>query len=138
MLWTHAVVLILVLSPPPCCPADLDRFPPCIHEGPCDDEACYITGCPAIASRQDWLRAQRAMHPREWEEWDAQIAEQEQLEETWKILWYARVHRKQKCYSPDLCVYQLQRLRDLLGERDYALGRMPPPVPIHRYRSIDP
>lgn len=142
MLWTHAVVLLIVLAPPPCSIADLDRFPLPIHEEVCqpygdgESEGYYTTSCPPIDPRMDWLRAQRAMHLRDWIEWDEQIAEQERIKETWYLLWKARVFAKPKCLNPYQCAEVLQDLRDILGERDYALGRMPPPIPVHRYTEI--
>lgn len=141
-MWFSAAATILLLSPPPCCPGDLARFPPSIHSEECatygdgDTEGCWVTGCPVIDPRMNWLKAQRGMHPREWIEWDEQIAEQEQLEETWRLLWRARTYCRMKCYSPRMCAETLQELRDRIGEQDYALGRMPSPIPLHRYFTV--
>lgn len=142
MLWTHAYVMILVLAPPPCHPGDVDRFPPCVHEEQwsVDSEGkpshCWITGSPVIDPRMNWLRSQRAMHLREWVELDEQIAEQERLEEVWKLLWYARAYRKTG--NGHITIDRLQELRDIIGERAYALGEMPSPIPLTRYTEVYP
>ena len=142
-MWYSTVATMLLLSPPPCVPGDLDRFPPCIHTEEHNDQYTddggeptyyWITGCPAIDPRMAWLKSQLYMRPREWIYWDEQISQQEAIEETWKILWYARCRRRVK--DPDMCVYHLLRLRELLGEADYALGRMPNPIPLWRYERV--
>lgn len=138
MLWTHAYVLLLALSAP-CRISDVDRFPPDIHGTQTYDEGgCSAIRPDSIESRLQWLRlAQNVGGSREWWAWQEQILEQELIDETWQLLWEARVYRSLWADNPEI-LNCLRQIRERIGEAAYAAGRMPPPIPFHRYRSINP
>lgn len=61
------------------------------------------------------------------------IAECERL---WSIYDYA-YYSQQKDYSDEQRRQWLWELRELLGDRDYYQGLLPPPVPVWSFRVID-
>ena len=139
MLWLHAVLLFAPYTPPPCHPSDVHRFPPCIHVASSSESESYYPEihCPAIEARLDWLRANQAWGSREVGEWndlDEQIDEQVRIEGTWGYLFRARWLTE---HDGDPSWY-LEKLREQLGEKRYAAGKMPNPIPLHRYYEVPP
>lgn len=61
--------------------------------------------------------------------WQLWLCEARQCRLAWYVLddaWWYRSERGK----------HLLRLRELLGHDDYYVGRMPPPVPLHRFRHL--
>ena len=75
---------------------------------------------------------QVADRPR-WQEYQTAVEETESLYQLWDTARDARC----ECYYVHFRRRALKRLRDRLGEDDYAAGRLPPPVPLWRFRPID-
>ena len=94
----------------------------------------------ANIEHRDWLRAQQQAQPWEYG-WDFWAAENQELWSVWNLLddcWIEWDYTTDES-SPgfDVDTYRrglLAQLRDRLGYRDYYEGRMPPPVPIWRFR----
>lgn len=150
MMWYSWTATLLLMSPPPCVPGDLDRFPRLIWVEECEriDEVSprlwrtytwntmhRIEWRETIALRLAWLEANRAMRkPHEWDEWNGQIEEQYAIRETWEVLedaWKAR-----DWYRRDP-TDALMRLRERIGEEAYFAGRIPSILPLHRYVRVD-
>ena len=93
----------------------------------------------ANIAHRDWLRAQQQSQPWEWG-WDFWAAENQELWSTWNLLddcWIEWTDGYSDDPAFDADTYRrglLAQLRDRLGYRDYYEGRMPPPVPIWRFR----
>ena len=150
MQWTQvAATLLALISPPPCRPGDLDRFPRTIwiEEGETvvyrsprlfvrtPYRECRSTGweCASV-ERMLWLEANRAAaKPGDWEYWSDQIGEQERINRAWKVLDWAWRYRDFYGQSP---LDELETLRRLIGEQAYLSGRMPDLIPTHRYVDV--
>lgn len=111
--------LILLLPP-----ADLSRFPP--RE---DVVAARLFNRGYLAH----LHARRSLDVAHWWDYEDVIAETNALYAAWDCLDDAQL----SC-NPVAQWGHLQRLRDLLGEPAFFLGRMPPPAPFHRFVDITP
>lgn len=68
--------------------------------------------------------------------WQDTADETEWLREVWIAAWNAARECESRNGWPPFAVPHLTRLRDLLGEEDYAAGRMPPAVPVWRFREL--
>lgn len=79
------------------------------------------------------LEAERGVWPWNWQEvFDAADAEAFRLRQPWWHLAWAQ--------WPNRCEWQrrldLRMLRDCIGQEAFDAGRMPPAVPVWRYRSL--
>jgi hypothetical protein len=79
------------------------------------------------------LQAQRSLDAAHWWDYHDAIAETNALYAAWDCLDDAQLAR-----DPLAQWCHLQRLRDLLGEPAFVLGRMPPPAPFHRFVDLTP
>ena len=85
------------------------------------------------AEHEAWLEAQFEFDCARREVWGKWLLENERLHDAWDALDWA-------CYQPDgrdwMGEQHLDRLRRLLGREAYEAGRMPPAVPVWRFRKI--
>lgn len=79
------------------------------------------------AEHEYWLRLQIAWEGERSVRWDEQLRETVRARHCWDILVQAQLS------SPYWQLEYWNELRELLGERDYAAGQMPPPAPFHRF-----
>lgn len=124
LLW---VILAVPLPPEPPTLADCARFPPAaVCQAMEDFGKAHLEWLEARASlavgdgAHDYWQARRAEARWCFDVWDwcGACAGCEGMEE----------HRR---------VLALRHLRDLLGDEDYEAGRLPPPVPVWRFRRLD-
>ncbi len=136
MNWPDAVLLLCLGwgDPHPELPplSDLDRFP-----------VKWVVEEQLEFSRQHraWLRVQQGAHPYWSADWQPWLDEAQELWDVWSLLdsaWMEWTDDGWEGGEPfDVDAYRrglLAQLRDRLGYRDYYEGRMPPPVPIWRFR----
>ena len=104
--------------------ADLSRFPP--RE---DVVAARLFNRAYHAH----LHARRSLDPAHWWDYQDAVAETTALYTAWDCLDDVQLAR-----DPVAQWSHLQRLRDLLGEPAFLVGRMPPPAPFHRFVDLTP
>jgi hypothetical protein len=103
--------------------SDLGRFPP----------PRYVERLRSFqAEYLEHLRARLSYQIHEREQILEAISETESLWAPWETLYDA-----QHAWSEDWIRHHLAYLRMQLGMEDYLEGRMPPPVPVWRFRRID-
>ena len=115
----HAFLVALVQSPPPY-QEDMRRFP---------DEA-VTRECLYMASVYvERARLRQAAMPRPWsDEADEDVLSGQWCQECWSKL---NDYRQWKMRSA------AGELREALGDDLFFQGRMPPPVPLWRFRGVD-
>ncbi len=116
---------VTVYLEPPVQLQDLGRFP-----GP------YVVEQNLVLAREHiaWLKEQTRAEgdPRFWD-W---LEEAETAEMIWSTLDAAQCPCDPECGYTDECrLGALLALREMLG-RNYWIGLMPPPVPLHRFRGL--
>lgn len=80
------------------------------------------------------LCGQRAIHGATWDqEFQVRLDELRHL----RNVWAKTVEASGPAFLPHTRRYALKELRDLIGHEDYNLGRLPPPMPLHRMKRID-
>ena len=107
--------------------ADLDRFPCCWVA-----EACEEAGRSYLSSLRLQMFAQRWLHRDPV--WQATVADAERVHAIWLQL--VVIHYHIGAGQVDWGLDAMEELRELLGEERWWQGRMPPAVPIWRFRRV--
>jgi len=112
---TFTLFLMLTVNGGPICERDIYRFP-----------------FPAAECERRWKASRdHVEHMRSNQPWECEwIDEATHLRDCWDQLDNAR---RYFLTSPVSQKYALQRLRDLIGANNYALGIMPDFLPVHRF-----
>ncbi len=104
--------------------ADLSRFP---GQQITQANVTFATDCIHAMEGQIGLDASETF----W--WSEALIDARRCRDPWSILLWAHSYRP----YPRSCRVQLAELRDALGAPAYFVGRMPPHVPLARFRRIN-
>lgn len=116
--------LAMLVMPPADPPlSDLHRFPAA---------AVAKANYDFATEHRNWVNKQKPLAPRDesrWLDWQAEAAH---CRKAWDNLWDAN---QVQLYDANARRKWLYRLRVTIGEEDYWIGRMPPPVPLWRFEK---
>ncbi len=109
--------LCFLAAIPDCHLRDLQRFP----------RAVALDSCKFAAEHVEWIERQMEMST--WSRWelDQQLTEARWHHQAWKYLYQA--HMMDEYHAPG-ARWQLEWLREHIGNESFDAGRMPAPVPV--------